>query len=235
MIRPRVTLVTPTTPARNNYLTALLAQAREEKWPFDEWIILGSSFPEGFVGSLVFSGAPSHLGKRHQLAWEMATGDIIICVDDDDWHHPTRITRTVAELEKHPLVGSTAFYCVNIEEGASRQAIRSTTWDLLFGCPKAHRWIPGGTMGFWRKLALEVGADSGAIAGGWDSQFLRDFHAKHSDTWDIFDPSYIVLGRHGTNISGQSWCVPDWEDETRRIPIEWLDSDFGESFKKWHR
>lgn len=235
MIRPRVTLVTPTIPSRVTYLTNLLAQAREEKWPFDEWIILGSSLPEGFEGPLVFAGAPASLAKRHQMAWEMATGDVVICVDDDDWHHPTRITRLVAALEHHPLVGTSAFYCVDITQGHERRAVKSVTWDLHFGRPHAHRWIPGGTMGFWRKLALEVGTDDEPHIGGWDDRFVKRFHAKHQDTWDLFDPSLIVLGRHDTNISKNEWCAPNWNDPRRKVSIEWLDGDFGASFTRWRQ
>jgi glycosyltransferase involved in cell wall biosynthesis len=214
-------------------LTALLAQAREEKWEFDEWIILGSSMPEGFDGPFVFAGAPPHLAARHRLAWEMATGDVIVCVDDDDWHHPTRIARSVLGLEKHPLVGTSALYCVSLGAGVKRQAMRSITWQLRYGHPRAHKWLPGGTTAFWRKLALDVGTDE-TLSTGWDNRFLTRFHQKHADTWDLFDPTLVVLGRHDTNISGNRWCVPDWGDVSREIPIEWLDGDFGASFKRWH-
>src|ERR1700733_1523991 len=43
------------------------------------------------------------LGAKRNLACRMASGDVILHWDDDDWYAPSRITRQVSSLESRGL------------------------------------------------------------------------------------------------------------------------------------
>tara|TARA_B100000073_G_scaffold11427_2_gene9565 strand:+ start:3363 stop:6806 length:3444 start_codon:yes stop_codon:yes gene_type:complete len=52
----------------------------------------------------------NRIGKKRNVMNRLAIGDIIICFDDDDLHHPDRIKHTISKLNSNPqimLAGST--------------------------------------------------------------------------------------------------------------------------------
>ncbi len=121
----KVSVVTPTY-KRKEFLEKLLecikAQSVEHKEI--EWVIFDDS-PEinkdaenrtGIYSKLNFpyyyywNSNWSRIGKKRNVINRLAIGDIIICFDDDDLHHPERIKHTVSKLNSNPqinIAGST--------------------------------------------------------------------------------------------------------------------------------
>ncbi len=134
MTRPFLSVVTPTYNRRKHFAAALdcyLAQT----WPLThrEWIILEDGAET--VADLVAAAVAAHPGlrirhvrtevkatvgaKRNTLN-ELATGDIIVCWDDDDYYVPDRLQHIVNTMtgRKAAVVGSSAMYYYFADDGS---------------------------------------------------------------------------------------------------------------------
>jgi glycosyltransferase involved in cell wall biosynthesis len=59
----------------------------------------------------------------------LSSGEYLIVVDDDDWYHPTRISRQVAPFEDPDILVTgtgTLYYCVHGTQNAYRYENRTT-------------------------------------------------------------------------------------------------------------
>ena len=118
-------IITPTY-KRANFMEKLVECIKAQSVNHDEieWVIFDDS-PEinkdaenrtGIYSKLSFpyyyywSSTWNRIGKKRNVINRLAIGDIIICFDDDDLHHPERIKHTVSKLNSNPkinIAGST--------------------------------------------------------------------------------------------------------------------------------
>jgi hypothetical protein len=116
------------------------------------------------------------MGVKHNLACEMARGEVIIHWDDDDWISPRRISYQVRELEEQPDetvcgLSRILFY--------DPRALRA--WEYRY--PGGRPWVIGSTFCYYKRFSernhfpdMNEGADTTFV---WN---LRDAHIHaHSD------------------------------------------------------
>lgn len=122
MSRPFVSVITPTY-NRREFLPYLLHQFNYQTYPAElrELVILDDS-PESNADLFpkddpriryIHSPERLALGKKRNMLNKLAKGDIIVCMDDDDYYSPERVTHAVHRLQSQPkvmLAGCTELY-----------------------------------------------------------------------------------------------------------------------------
>jgi glycosyltransferase involved in cell wall biosynthesis len=112
--KPFVSVVTPTY-NRRKFIPTLIDIYTAQTYPKDrmEWIILDDGADK--VGDLITSltkhipniryiplETKTNIGAKRNILNREAKGDIIICMDDDDYYLPERVTYTVSMFNKNP-------------------------------------------------------------------------------------------------------------------------------------
>ena len=118
---PFVSVCTPTF-NRRPFIPFMIKCFEQQNYPKDklEWIIIddGTDKIEDMVAHLPHVKYFKYdekltLGKKRNLSNEMATGEIIVYMDDDDYYPPDRISHAVDRLKKNPkalCAGSSAMF-----------------------------------------------------------------------------------------------------------------------------
>ena len=125
MSRPFVSVVTPTY-NRKRFISAMVACYKAQTYPKDrmEWIVLddgsekvGEVFLEATKGlpNIRYIELPEKLniGAKRNILNAEAKGEIIVCMDDDDYYVPERVSHVVTKLMSQPqidFVGSSEIY-----------------------------------------------------------------------------------------------------------------------------
>ena len=117
---PFVSIVTPTY-NRRSFFPALIQSIKEQSYPKErlEWVILddGSDPIEDLIKpyiksmniQYIYSETKMTIGAKRNKLHDMARGDILICMDDDDYYTADRVAHAVFVLQsrKASLAGST--------------------------------------------------------------------------------------------------------------------------------
>ena len=125
MSRPFVSVLTPTY-NRTQFISRLVDCYKAQKYPKDrmEWIILDDgqesckSILEKETAGLpnihyIYLEEKVNIGEKRNILNKHAKGDIIVCMDDDDYYSPERVSHVVEEFSKNPkinLAGSSEMY-----------------------------------------------------------------------------------------------------------------------------
>jgi|SRR5579862_4768435 len=150
----RVTCIMPTA-NRRLFIPAAIRLFRNQDYPNKELIILddGRDPVEDLVPNDLelryIRELPSRLtlGAKRNIACDLASGDVILHWDDDDWYAPWRISYQIQSMEKNglDLCGLNRAYFVD--------AAARTAWEYT-QISRGTRWLCGATLGyrkeFWR-------------------------------------------------------------------------------------
>jgi len=158
MSQPFVSVLTPTY-NRRRFLPAAIACFKAQTYPKDriEWIVLddgtdkvGDLFDPANTGLTnvryiqVPDGKKLPIGaKRNQLN-ELATGEIVVCWDDDDYYPPDRIRKSVYKLRSVPGRRVPVVGCSRLNMYYSD---RDEIWSIG---PYHQNHCTNGTMAYWR-------------------------------------------------------------------------------------
>jgi glycosyltransferase involved in cell wall biosynthesis len=140
------------------------------------------------------------LGKKRNIACELARGDVLVNWDDDDWFASWRVRYQCEELEK-----SAADVC-GLDRLWFYEPASGRAWRYVF--PAGHRkWVSGGTCCFTRRFwhknvfpEIAVGEDTRFI---WQDQHARIVALKNQDF-------YVAL-IHPSNTSRKHVRDPRYE------------------------
>ena len=122
--QPTVSIVTPTY-NRRNFIPWLIKCIRAQEYPKDklEWVILDDGTDK--IGDLVRDirdfrvkyipvDEKMNIGAKRNRLNDESSGQIIICMDDDDYYCPTRVSHAVKHLmgdrQKRQIAGSSEIY-----------------------------------------------------------------------------------------------------------------------------
>ena len=123
MTRPLVSVLTPTY-NRRKFIPYIIKCFQHQEYPQNkmEWIILddgtdkvGDLFKESGLTNVRYYSEDIKLNigaKRNKLN-ELAKGEIIVCMDDDDYYPPERVSHVVTRLMANPsfnICGSSEIY-----------------------------------------------------------------------------------------------------------------------------
>lgn len=131
VIKVEVSVVTPTY-NRRKFIPALIEIYRSQTFPKEkmEWIILDDGrdsvedlFMEAYKTlpniKYVRLNEKMKIGEKRNILNSLASGDIIVAMDDDDFYPPIRIETVVAAFKKYPkvdLAGSSEMYMYYTDE-----------------------------------------------------------------------------------------------------------------------
>jgi glycosyltransferase involved in cell wall biosynthesis len=132
MSRPFVSVLTPTY-NRGKFLPALVECYKTQTYPKEhmEWIILDDGTEKvGELFAKLTKGLPNvryialeeknNIGAKRNRLNKEAKGDIIVCMDDDDFYSPDRVSHAVTKLMSMPKVeiaGSSEIYMYYTDNG----------------------------------------------------------------------------------------------------------------------
>jgi glycosyltransferase involved in cell wall biosynthesis len=171
---PKVSIITPTRD-RAPFLALLLRCIQAQDYPASllEWVVVDDSLEEdspclAYPGlkrvRLDPSQGPRPLGLKRNLGHRAATGDILVCMDDDDYQPPHRISRAVQALLRSPgiLIAGSSEYPMAYPEGV---------WMLG---PYARYHATAGTFAF-RKSLLDSTAYADEARSAEERAFLKGY------------------------------------------------------------
>lgn len=184
-----VSVVCPTY-GRRQWLPMVICQFMRFDWPTKdkELVVLDDSPTSNadlFAGYEEFNVRYEHLpervplGQKRAMVNERAKGDIIVCMDDDDVHHPLRIRHSVAVLINAgvELVAATQLFVY----------YKSTGQIRIFG-PYNDLHGTHGTMAYTKRYAMTHTYDLNATHAE-ERTFTADFTEKLAQ----LDPRMTIL------------------------------------------
>jgi glycosyltransferase involved in cell wall biosynthesis len=156
-------------------------------------------------------------GLAHNEACEIATGDIVIQWDDDDWQSPHRIARQVEALMTSPgdgLAFSSRYYHYHLEQ---RLAVKSKSW--LGG-----EGSTGALFAYWKDTWRKTPFDD--VPVGEDIPFQAALRTRGCPMLDMKDPELVVYVRHNQNGSAMTQYQWDPVDTADARALMGNDVDF---------
>lgn len=178
MSQPFVSLVTPTY-NRRRFIPSLIRAIQQQTYPKEkmEWIIfddgqepVGDLF-EAARDSLptvkyIYSEEKLTLGEKRNKLNELARGDILVAIDDDDFYFPERVMTAVTALNSKPsadLAGSSEVYM-----------FFSDTKEIYKIGPYFQKHATNGTMAWRKRYALSRSYDE-TVAFAEEKSFLEGY------------------------------------------------------------
>ncbi len=171
---PTVSIITPTKD-RIDFLGLLMRCIQAQDYPSHllEWVVVDDGLEEAslcraFPGArhlrLDSSEGPFPLGHKRNLGHSAASGQILVCMDDDDYQPPQRVSRAVQALLGAPwaMAAGSSQYPLCFPEGI---------W-MLGPCGPFH--ATAGTLAFRREL-LEISSCLDGACNAEEGAFLQDF------------------------------------------------------------
>lgn len=164
---PFVSVLTPTY-NRRKFIQAAITCFKNQTYPQDrmEWIILDDGtdkvkdmFDNSGIPNVRYhaiDGEKLKIGAKRNRINELATGDICVCWDDDDYYPPDRVRKAVTTLrsvpnKRVPVVGSSQLYLYFTD--------RDQIWSIG---PYNPNHCTNGTMAYWRSYFGEHRYDDDA-------------------------------------------------------------------------
>lgn len=93
--------------------------------------------------NLLIAADGNNIGTKRNNLVKMAKGDIIVCLDSDDWYDSTWVEKSVDWLRSHPDVMITGLSKAIFNNGTEKRI-----WE--YNGSKAH--VCEASMAFWRKI-----------------------------------------------------------------------------------
>lgn len=188
---PTVSLITPTY-NRRSFIPILIEYIKHQTYPAErmEWLIYddGSESIEDLLTPYISSmniryireTEKRNVGEKRNRLNQEARGEIIVCMDDDDYYPPERVSHVVHTLRSKPkvqLCGSTIAYMYFTDDGSIWQA-----------GPHAPNHATFGTMAY-RKSYVVGHSCNGAVVHAEEIDFTREY----KESLLQLDPRKVML------------------------------------------
>lgn len=185
MTLPKVSILVPTRD-RPNYIPQLINCINHQKYPHNHLEVIIADDGQRPVGGQLPPSykylryeQPVSLGKKRQDLADQATGDILVCMDDDDYYPPERVSHAVEVLQKNPQVDIA--FCPTLY-------FYYPTENRIYSCgPWDTNW-PHATFAF-RKKYLETHSYQSQDRYGEEKMFTDYFKAPHA----VLNPEKTIL------------------------------------------
>jgi len=159
------------------------------------------------------------IGKKRNLACEMAEGEIIMCWDDDDWHGPMRIQQQIFPLvnESYDVSGIGTYLYYSILNKCFYHYKREVFKD----------GIVSGTLTFWKRM-WEEGVKFKDISLAEDADLQDSFRNIGARIKRILTENIFFIVRHDKN----TWSVANTSLNAISVPeyIPKKDLEFYQEF-----
>jgi len=191
-MNPFVSVLTPTY-NRSQYMKRLVECYKAQDYPKEsmEWIVLDDGQElcqdiflketEGLLNMRYISLPEKvNIGEKRNMLNKLAKGDIIVCMDDDDYYCPERVSHVVEQFNKNPkidLAGSTILYMYYVKHQ-----------EIIKLGPYNEKHATNGTMA-WRRCYSEKHQYDENVTFAEEKSFLENY--KHPIIQ--LDPRKIML------------------------------------------
>jgi len=159
------------------------------------------------------------IGKKRNLACEIAEGEIIMCWDDDDWHGPMRIQQQIFPLvsESYDASGIGTYLYYSLMNKCFYNYKREVFKD----------GIVSGTLTFWKRM-WEEGVKFKDMSLAEDADFQDSFRSIGARIKRILTENIFFIVRHDKN----TWSVGNTNLNAIPVPeyIPKKDLEFYEEF-----
>ncbi|MEV0535992.1 glycosyltransferase family 2 protein [Kitasatospora sp. NPDC050463] len=211
--RPLVSCIMPTFNRRCFVEQALRMVARQDYRQLELVVVDDGSEPvEDLLAGLPWAryvrlGERATIGRKRDIACDMARGDVIVQWDDDDWYGPQRVSRQVEDIVR----GTADVSGIGINLMLEVRTMQ--VWSTREQAAAAPRYAPveslaGGTLAFTRDGWREVGGYPDASVGE-DLGLLRRFADAGARIQAVSNRDAYVYIRHGRN----SWRFDFTQDD----------------------
>lgn len=221
---PPVTCVMPTSDRRRFVPHAIDCFLRQDYTALDLLVLDDGLDP---VADLMPADPRIHYVRRHDklpigpkrnVMAELATGDILVHWDDDDWSAPWRVSYQVAALlaGDGELCGLSRvrFYDPSADAG----------WEYRY--PDGQRpWVYGATLCYWKSFWRENPFPETPV--GEDTLFVWSDRVRRLLALD--DVRFFVGTIHGANTSQKQTNDPRWQS----WPVSDLESALGDDWPRY--
>jgi glycosyltransferase involved in cell wall biosynthesis len=178
--QPFVSVLTPTC-NRRKFIPAAIRCFKNQTYPQArmEWIVLDDGtdkvkdlFDAAGLSNVRYIALPEGerlpIGAKRNRLNDLATGDIVVAWDDDDYYPPERVGKAVTALrsapgQRVPVVGSSELYLYFTD--------RDEIWSIG---PYGQNHCTNGTMAYWRSYTATHRYDDTAEKAE-ERKFLADF------------------------------------------------------------
>jgi glycosyltransferase involved in cell wall biosynthesis len=130
------------------------------------------------------------MGVKHNLACEMARGEVIVHWDDDDWISPRRISYQVRELMEQPEEAICGLSRILFYDPRARRA-----WEYRY--PGGRPWVIGSTFCYYKRFSERNHFPD--MNEGADTTFVWNLHDIHVHAHP--DHTFYVGTVHSHNTS----------------------------------
>lgn len=168
------------------------------------------------------------IGQKRNLACEMASGEIVVQWDDDDWYGPSRVSRQVSEIRNGnaDMSGIGVNLLLDVRQMRMWATREREAAEPLFGSIEG---IAGGTLAFGKHLWRAIGGYPDASLGE-DVGLLRLAADSGARIAPLSNNGAYVYIRHGRN----SWRYdfdpeqgpPGWQPGTLPPAMDYGDLAF---------
>lgn len=180
-----VSVLTPTY-NRRKFIPTAIACFKAQSYPqkFMEWIILDDGidkvkdlFDQAIAEGLnvryvaLPEGEKLPIGAKRNRLNELATGEIVVCWDDDDYYPTERISKAVNRLRSVPGKAVPVVGCSQLHMYFTD---RDEIWTIG---PYNQNHCTNGTMAYWRTYFNDNRYDDTAEKGE-EKKFMRDWQTK---------------------------------------------------------
>lgn len=189
---PFVSVLTPTY-NRSHYIPRLVECYKAQDYPKEsmEWIVLDDGQElcqdiflketEGLPNIRYISLQEKvNIGEKRNMLNKLAKGDILVCMDDDDYYCPERVSHVVEQFQKNPkldLAGSTILYMYYVKHQ-----------EIIKLGPYNEKHATNGTMA-WRRRYSDTHLYDENLTYAEEKSFLENY--KH--TIIQLDPRKVML------------------------------------------
>ncbi len=226
--RPFVSIITPTY-GREDFISAITDCVRAQTYEEIEWLVLDDSeHPSAELCNnswnklkYIHSTDRLSIGEKRNRLLDMASGDVILHFDDDDYYGCDYVMRAVQRLQKnqsdisllsgffavHLDMGNIGFYRPLVKKGPafsfSKKGIGLVELDKLH-IPYVHLcygWALAYRKSVWREFPFQP------VTHGEDRAFLLDVGQKYRIN---FDNPEIVDCFHSVHSRSSTFCYPQF-------------------------
>lgn len=191
-MKPFVSVLTPTY-NRSQYIKRLVECYKAQDYPKEsmEWIVLddGQELCQDIFLKET-KGLPNiryislqekvNIGEKRNMLNKLAKGDILVCMDDDDYYCPERVSHVVEQFQKNPkldIAGSTVLYMYYVKQK-----------EIIKLGPYNEKHATNGTMA-WRRSYADTHLYDENLTFAEEKSFLENY--KHSIIQ--LDPRKVML------------------------------------------
>jgi len=178
MNRPFVSVLTPTY-NRTQFIPRLVDCYKAQTYPKEsmEWIILDDGQEsckeileqetQGLPNiRYIYLDEKVNIGEKRNLLNKEARGDIIVCMDDDDYYSPYRVSHVVEEFARNPKI--------NLAGSSEMYMYYTDTKDIYKLGPYSQNHATNGTMAY-RSAYLKNHTYDEMVVYTEERSFLEDY------------------------------------------------------------